>query len=381
MRLLVYTDYLYHRREDAVYAERAFALFLARLAEDFDRFTVAGRLSPGGEGGHYPLGERVDFVPLPYYARLSDPLPVLTGIAGAVRRFWRALDQADAVWLLGPHPLAFPFAAMAWLRRKRVVLGVRQDLPEYVRSRHPRRRLLRAAARALEAGYLVLARFCGAVAVGPGIAHRYRRARRLLEIRVSLVSEDDLVGPVAPPLEGDQVRVLSVGRLDREKNPLMLADVLARLAERDPAWRLIVCGEGSLAGELAERLEQLGVARSAELRGYVPHERLAGLYREAQLLLHVSFTEGVPQVLYEAFAAALPVVATDVGGVAAAAGEAATLVPPGDPAAAAAALLALRDDEQLRRRRVAAGHELVRASTIEAECARVAAFIAGDDRV
>ena len=48
---------------------------------------------------------------------------------------------------------------------------------------------------------------------------------------------------------------------------------------------------------------------------------LLALYRSAHVLLHVSWTEGLPQVLFEAFAAGLPVVATDVGGVAEAAGD------------------------------------------------------------
>jgi hypothetical protein len=46
MRVAAYTDYSYHRVGDAVYAERAFALFLSSLGERFDRLTVLGRLAP-----------------------------------------------------------------------------------------------------------------------------------------------------------------------------------------------------------------------------------------------------------------------------------------------------------------------------------------------
>ncbi|MDQ2939922.1 MAG: glycosyltransferase, partial [Actinomycetota bacterium] len=170
--------------------------------------------------------------------------------------------------------------------------------------------------------------------------------------------------------------VLSVGRLDSEKNPLMLADVLARLVEEDPRWRLVVCGEGSLADQLDARLRELGVDGKAELRGYVAQDSgLAALYGDCQMLLHVSWTEGLPQVLYEAFAAGLPVVATDVGGVREASGDAVTLVPAGDPGAAAQALRELSEDEALRNRRTEAGYELVRGATIQAECLRVAEFL------
>ena len=156
----------------------------------------------------------------------------------------------------------------------------------------------------------------------------------------------------------------------------MLADVLAGLLEQDPRWRLIVCGEGPLQGELSERLRSFGIQDKAELLGYVSHEEgLAELYRNCQMLLHVSWTEGLPQVLYEAFAAALPVVATDVGGVREATGEAVTLIPAGDAEAAIEALRELSADPGLRERRLAAGHALVKAATIDIEVERVHEFI------
>jgi glycosyltransferase involved in cell wall biosynthesis len=96
--------------------------------------------------------------------------------------------------------------------------------------------------------------------------------------------------------------------------------------------------------------------------------------------LHVSWTEGLPQVLVEAFAAGLPVVATDVGGVAAAVGEAGRLVPAGDAGAAASELQAIAADRALRERLVRAGHEYAAARTATAEVKRVAEFVRGATR-
>ncbi|MDQ2939011.1 MAG: hypothetical protein M3R23_00605, partial [Actinomycetota bacterium] len=210
MRLAVYTDYPYHRVDGRVYAERAFAVFLARLAPHFERFTVIGRLAPDPERGRYALGESIEFVPLPYYRSLSEPLPVLKGMAGSIRRYWKTLADTDCVWLLGPHPVAFLFAAIALLRRKRVVLGVRQDLPEYVRNRHPGRRLLQLSASILERSFRLLGRFCAVIAVGPTLADHYRRSRRLLQLTVSLVDEADIVAPGSKRLDyGGELKVLS----------------------------------------------------------------------------------------------------------------------------------------------------------------------------
>ena len=380
MRVAAYTDYSYHRVDGSIYAERAFAIFLARLGARLEGLTVLGRLAPGDPGmARYPLGEEVEFVALPYYARLTDPRSLLRGTIGTMRTFWRTLAEVDCVCIFGPHPFAFPVAAMAALRGKKIVLGVRQDTPSYVRSRHPERRSLHRIADAMDAGFRLLGRFASVIAVGPAVAASYRRSRRLLEISVSLVDEAELVDPASrrTDYEGDLV-ALSVGRLEAEKNPLLLADILAGLVERDRRWRLVICGEGNMEAQLRGRLAELGVAERAEVRGYVPLDGgLTALYRESQALLHVSWTEGLPQVLFEAFAAALPVVATDVGGIRAAVGEAVSLVPPADAAAAVEALARIAEDPELRRRRTEAGSALVRAATIQVEVERVAAFIEG----
>ena len=114
----------------------------------------------------------------------------------------------------------------------------------------------------------------------------------------------------------------------------------------------------------------------AELRGYVPIEGgLLDLYRESHMFLHVSFTEGLPQVLFEAFAAGLPTVATRVGGVSEAAGDSALLIGPDDAEAAAVELERLAGDEQLRRRLIESGLRRARDHTLDAECDRVLNFI------
>ena len=375
-RLGVYTDYTYSLQDGRPHAERAFALFVDAVAERLDRTVVIGRLDPEGDA-RYPLGG-AELAPLPNYPSLSHTLPAVRGMLGSLRPFWRALDELDCVWILGPHPLAFPFALIARLRRRRVLLGVRQDSVEYMRNRHPGSRLRLALARLMSAGFHLLARRWPVVAVGPAIAEQYAGSRALLQISVSLIHDGEVAQlPAAAAKDySGELRALSVGRLESEKNPVALADVLAALRRADDRWRLVVCGEGALRAQLERRLAELGIADAAEVRGYVAHDRgLAEEYRSAHALLLVSWTEGLPQVLFEAFAAGLPVAATDVGGIAAAVGDAALLAPPGDPERIAAQLARIGRDEGLRRALIERGLELARANTIESESARVASFV------
>jgi glycosyltransferase involved in cell wall biosynthesis len=379
VRAAVYTDAVLRRSDAGVFASETFVLFVAGLRDELDGLVLVGRLDPEAGAGPYRLPDDVEVAGLPHYGSLARPGAVIRSAGAALRRFWRVLDGVDVVWLLGPHPVALLFALAALARRRRVVLGVRQDMPAHVRARHPDRAALHVAASALELAWRGLARLCPTVVVGPDLERRYRHARSLLPVVVSLVEDDDLVGEdgaldrsYAGPLT-----LLSVGRLDPEKNPLLLAAVIADLRAVDDRWRLAVCGDGTLAPALAAALDGLGLDGEAELLGFRPLPELRRRYRDSHALLHVSWTEGVPQVLFEAFAAGLPVVATDVGGVAEAADGAALLVPPGEAGAAATAVARLAGDRALRGTLIRHGLRVATRHTGTAERRRLAAFLTG----
>ncbi len=376
MRLAVYTDYTYKEHDGRVYAERAFALYLDALADRVEHLTLVGRLDPRAGHGRYRLSEGVEFVGLPFYETITRPFAAAGQMLASVRRFWRVLDDVDAVWLLGPNPLAMAFALQARLRRRAVVLGVRQDTRAYLRTRHPTRRWIWAVGALLDGAWRLLARRTPVVVVGPELGAQYHRSKHVLPVAISLVREVDVDGAERSHDYGGEIELLSVGRLETEKNPLLLADILAALNAREPRWRLTVCGEGPLQEQLAERLRELGVADRARLLGYVPLDGgLYDAYRSCQVLLHVSWTEGLPQILFEAFAAGLPVIATDVGGIRAAVEEATELIPAGDADAAVQALERVVNDADRRAELVAAGLAQARDHTLEAETARVAGFI------
>jgi glycosyltransferase involved in cell wall biosynthesis len=379
VRLAVYTDYEY--RSDGVrrYGQRAFVVFLEALRLHVERLVLVGRLDPRPGSSHYPLREDTELLGLPHYESLARPWAVARSLATSVARCWRLLDGVDTVWVLGPYPHSVLLALLTVLRGRRLVLGVRQDMPAYVRSRRPHTRWMHVGADVLEAIWRSLARRYAVIVVGPELERKYRRAGRLLAITVSLVSERDLVraDAVAGRSYDGELKLLTVGRLDAEKNPLLLADILARLRADARDWRLLVCGDGPMRADLQARLSELGLLERAELLGYVPvDDGLLDLYRSSHAFLHVSWTEGFPQVLVEAFASGLPAVATAVGGVPAAAAGAALLVEPGEAAAAAAALERIAADAELRAHLIGAGLARARAGTLEASTKRVAEFLA-----
>jgi glycosyltransferase involved in cell wall biosynthesis len=379
MRLAVYTDFPYHREADGtLWAEQAFGLFLGEVASQVDRLVLVGRLDADPQSARHRLSRGVDLVALPHYGSLASLPGVARAALGSLRAFWRLLDEVDAVWLLGPHPFSILFAALAAVRGRGVFLGVRQDMPAYMGERYRDRPLIRRAALVLETAYRLLSRVCPTVVVGPALAHNYSRARALLPIAISLVDPGDIceLEEAITRDYGGELKILSVGRLDPEKNPLLAADILANLvADRESSWKLVVCGDGPLRDALQGRLVEHGIGSLADLRGYVPYEDgMRDLYRDAHFLLLTSWTEGLPQVALEAFAAGLPVVATDVGGLPTAAPKAVATYPPGAADRGASRLRELREDEAAREALIRGGLEWVANHTAEIEAKRLIAF-------
>lgn len=382
-RLGIYCDDVFHRDSAArISSDRAFLLFACEVGRHFDRAVLFGRTVRSEQRADYTLPARVELVELPHYANLRQLRAVARAAGATARAMWRGLDDVDVVWVFGPHPFAIVLVALALLRRKRVVLGVRQDSAEYFRSRVGEgrgRSLTLAATTLLDRTFRLLGRPLAATLVGRHVAAQYGGDRPSnLVMTVSLVPARSLGGSPRS-LSPGPVRLLTVGRLDVEKNPLLVVEMLAELERRRPGrCRLSWIGRGALEHEVRARAAELDVARLIDLRGYVPFgDELFALYRSADVFVHVSLTEGVPQVLVEALAQATPVVATAVGGVAGLLeeGAAGLLVAPGDRDALVAAVERLTDDAQLRERLVRRGIVLAAGLTFEAQSERVARFI------
>jgi glycosyltransferase involved in cell wall biosynthesis len=143
---------------------------------------------------------------------------------------------------------------------------------------------------------------------------------------------------------------LAIGRLLDQKDYPTLLQAFQPLASA-PA-RLLIAGRGPLRDELQHRAQQLGIARQVEFLG-VRHD-IAALLAAADGFVLSSAWEGMPNVVMEALAAATPVVATEVGGVAelVEAGQSGFLVPAGDPGALAAGMRLLMSLPEEQRRRM-----------------------------
>jgi len=124
------------------------------------------------------------------------------------------------------------------------------------------------------------------------------------DVRAALRSELDL--PETSRL------LVSVGRLDRQKDPLLLLQAFAAVVAAATDVHLLLIGDGVLRTQVEQLRGELGLNR-VHLLGVMNPERIARVLRGSDLFVLSSAYEGMPIAVLEALAAGLPVASTNVG--------------------------------------------------------------------
>jgi glycosyltransferase involved in cell wall biosynthesis len=171
------------------------------------------------------------------------------------------------------------------------------------------------------------------------------------------------------PAASEPGRVLALGRLVDKKAPHLTVRAFAAAAAAHPAAHLDLIGDGPLRPQVEAAVAETGMQARVTLHGALGREACAALMHRASVFVQHSVTapngdtEGLPIVVLEAMASALPVVSTRHSGIPEAVEDGATgiLVAEGDVAGMGAALARLLADPALAARMGAAGHARFRA--------------------
>ncbi len=221
---------------------------------------------------------------------------------------------------------------------------------------------------------------CAAELSAAGIAReRVRVLRNCVEVDAGDAGEGAEHGEVADLSEhGITPRHRLVGlvaNLRKVKNHLFFVDAMARVLPDFADLRVLLVGqplpsEPSYPRRVEERIDRYGLRDRFVFTGYRPD--VTALLRRMEICCLASKSEGMPNVVLEAMAAARPVVATRVGGVPELVGDGETgfLVDLGDAGAFAEAVSRLLEDPELARRMGRDGRQRAVARHSCAEAAR-----------
>ena len=170
------------------------------------------------------------------------------------------------------------------------------------------------------------------------------------------------------PAGNDRINVLYAGRITREKGAELLADAFLAARERDPRLRLVLAGGGPEQERVRER-----VGEHATFLGWLEGVELARVYASADVFLFPSATDTFGQVILEAQASGLPVLAVAAGGPLALVEDGVTgLLREADAKQLADALVELAGSPRLRKRLAQAALKAARERTWERALERLA---------
>lgn len=204
-------------------------------------------------------------------------------------------------------------AAARWLKLRHgspYLVSLRgSDVPGHDRQLDRQHRLTTPLRRA------ALRHAAAIIANSEGLATTSRRADPFPVAVVSNGVDCDLFFPPPTQPKTGPFRILFVGRIHRDKNPRALVEQFCALP-RDVRsnCELLMAGAGDEKAALMILAEHAGAADRIRWLGWQPKENLPALYRSANLLVNPSCYEGMPNVVLEAMASGLPVIASDIPG-------------------------------------------------------------------
>jgi glycosyltransferase involved in cell wall biosynthesis/predicted metal-dependent phosphoesterase TrpH len=244
-------------------------------------------------------------IDIPFYPGLKIGVPTLPGLVEAL-----AEGRYDLIHLCTPGPAGIGAWLLARVLQLPVLGSYHTELAAYAGLRSGRAQLEMITAIALQTFYgacdLVLSPSPASDArlaqlgIAPAKVARWDRGVDLERFDPALRT---------PGVFPGETNVLYAGRLTREKGVGLLADAFVAARRRDPGLHLVLAGGGPEQPYLRERL-----GAHATFLGWLGGEDLARAYASADAFMFASQTDTFGQVILEAQASGLPVVAVDEGG-------------------------------------------------------------------
>jgi glycosyltransferase involved in cell wall biosynthesis/predicted metal-dependent phosphoesterase TrpH len=246
-------------------------------------------------------------VDVPFYPGLRIGVPSLPAVVHALS----GLDGAgyEAIHVCSPGPAGIAGALVARALRLPLVGSYHTELTAYAGLRSGELRV--ADAMALAVGTLY--RACDVV-LSPSLAADQALAaigmppERVLRWDRGVDTTRFRPG-TRDTRRGDTVNVMYSGRITREKGVELLADAFLLARRSEPRLQLMLAGGGPEQERLSERLGE-----HARFLGWLEGDALARAYASADIFLFPSSTDTFGQVILEAQASGLPVIAVAEGG-------------------------------------------------------------------
>jgi glycosyltransferase involved in cell wall biosynthesis len=294
--------------------------FLKRYLEAGRELVVLARIRDVGERptrARRASGPGVRWAPLPQYRGALEFFLCGIGIARAVVR---AACSTDAILVRAPSMTG---STAAWIGRSRgvpifaEVIGDPNEVFAPGHFDHPLRAVMRAASARSQA--YVCRKSLAACYVSHGLAKRYPCAGHAYVCADCVIPPDWFAQAPRRNFTTGHLRIVAIGTMEvpyKRHDVLLRALALATEQAAPVQISLDLVGDGRLRADLEQLATSLGVTDRVTFHGFIAdRSELRGILEQADLMVHTSVTEGMPNVIIEAMAQGLPCLGTPVGGI------------------------------------------------------------------
>ncbi len=295
--------------------------FIPRISERLDSFTMLSRCLNDAQpqAGSQPIAfkDNANFVALPFYKNTIDyykRLPLLLLRTFPIAN--RYIKSSDVVVIRHHNCFSWLYYILSKWHGKPVVSKWASAIDDFVQANFPSSSLFDRMAN-------IVAKF--EMWYGKKIAHgsslnlilddrTYNKLGRPLHVHksvISFVSDIDLESS----LERDQWMLVYAGRLTRSKGVHDLLEVFSTLISDFPRARLSIAGVGDYEEKLKELCREKNMEDKVLFLGRLTRSELRKLFQTSGVFVSPSYAEGLPKIMWEAWASRIAVVMSDVGGV------------------------------------------------------------------
>jgi glycosyltransferase involved in cell wall biosynthesis len=314
-----FTEGVYFKNADGrVYTSDIFIIFINKLKLNGE-ITALGRLSKQDFSPKHQL-RNMGFISLSYYKSLRSLIKIYPFyILRNLKKIFCFTKDIDLLLISASGPISVLLIWFMKIQRKKVIIFIRSDIRELIKAKDHNTFMLDIFANWIESSFEKSVKNNSSItafAFGDDIFNRYSKFSNSVISAASsrfemshIISSDELSFN-----DTSCVNLLYVGRLSKGKGLNLLIETVSML--KSNRFKLTIIGDGDIKDELVLLVKNLGLNEKIIFKGYIPFgERLFKEYSHYDVLILPSFSEGLPQVILEAMARGVAVVASGVGGI------------------------------------------------------------------
>lgn len=380
-KITIFYGMSFQKKNNQYFCNGAFGRFIDELSIKAETIILCVPVTSKelSNKGYQIKARNIHVVELPYYSGILDSLKETLSIKKIIKN---NIQDWDNIYLRIPTPFSYYVFKLGKKYKKDMVLHIVGDTKEVVASGKKykgfTRFLAKKVANYLEEVTFKLVEKLPTLVNGINLYNKYKKYPRVKNINTSTMFKKEIHYKESSS-EKMGYKILYVGVLRHEKGLDYLLESLIDLLILNNNFKLTIVGDGPERENLEKFIEENNLTSFVEFKGFIPlGEELLEVYRNNDIFVLPSISEGTPRVLTEAMANGLAIVATDVGGIPSLINNEfknGILVPSKNAEKIKEAILNYTKDEELYNQTVENGYRFAENNTLENHVNEVTEFM------